>query len=277
MKHNLKDTTFIIPIRIESEDRLRNIITVCCYLLETFDTNIIVKEVDDSSVFMDVAYPQIKEYVGDYIDNLIHIFERKDPNDNVFYRMRYINEMISLSNTKVIANYDVDVLLPVETCLASQSSILEGGADVVYPYGKGMWQKRIFADDALVSEFLSNDCDFSILEKKSDNDLSDSGHVQFLSREVYVEGGMENENFRGPAPEDKERLYRFTTLGYNVVRLNTYVYHLEHSRGANSYPVAYTQNPFMRDNMNLWDYLSKLSREELREYYNNQKYLKKYK
>ena len=40
MKKDIKDTTFIIPIRIESEDRLRNVITVCCFLLETFDTKI---------------------------------------------------------------------------------------------------------------------------------------------------------------------------------------------------------------------------------------------
>ncbi len=51
MKNNLKDTTFIIPIRIESEDRLRNVITVCCFLLENFDTKVIIKEVDRKSVF----------------------------------------------------------------------------------------------------------------------------------------------------------------------------------------------------------------------------------
>ena len=43
---DLKDTTFIIPVKIESDDRLRNVITVCCFLLENFDTKVIVKEVD---------------------------------------------------------------------------------------------------------------------------------------------------------------------------------------------------------------------------------------
>ena len=75
MKKDLKDTTFIIPIRIESEDRLRNVITVCCFLLETFDTKIILKEIDNTSVFQERALPQIKEFVGDAIDNITHIFE----------------------------------------------------------------------------------------------------------------------------------------------------------------------------------------------------------
>ena len=54
MKTDLSQATFIIPIRIESNDRLRNVITSICYLLKNFDTNIIVKEVDKTSVFLDL-------------------------------------------------------------------------------------------------------------------------------------------------------------------------------------------------------------------------------
>ena len=50
------------------------------------------------------------------------------------------------------------------------------------------------ADDDLVSEFLSNDFDFSILEKKSTK-YDKYGFCQFFNREVYIEGGLENENF----------------------------------------------------------------------------------
>ena len=46
---DLSNATFIIPIRIESEDRLRNVLTVVYFLLNNFDTNIIVKEVDSGN------------------------------------------------------------------------------------------------------------------------------------------------------------------------------------------------------------------------------------
>ena len=69
MKKDLKNTTFIIPIRIESEDRLRNVITICCFLLDNFDTKIIIKEVDKTSVFKERALPQISEFVEDSISN----------------------------------------------------------------------------------------------------------------------------------------------------------------------------------------------------------------
>ena len=78
MKRDLKDTTFIIPICIESEDRMRNVITSLCYILDNFDTKVILKEVDTESVFQNQALPQIAEYVEDGIENLTHIFEKKD-------------------------------------------------------------------------------------------------------------------------------------------------------------------------------------------------------
>ena len=83
---------------------------------------------------------------------------------------------------------------------------------------------------------------------------------------------MENENFRAYAPEDKERYFRFTTLGYKVGRVNDYVYHLEHARGENSW----FNNPHMQSNNNEWDKISKMDKKALLEYYSNQDYLKKY-
>ena len=41
----MKDLTFIIPTRIETEDRLRNIISSVSYLLKHLPAKVIVKEV----------------------------------------------------------------------------------------------------------------------------------------------------------------------------------------------------------------------------------------
>jgi hypothetical protein len=273
MKHDLSKATFIIPIRIESEDRMRNVITSILFLLENFDTTVIVKEVDTISVFQKSVLPQLKEYF-DNLDNLVHIFEQSD--DPVFYRMKILNEMIAMSKTDVVINSDCDILLPIQAYIDAYELIISKKADVVYPYGSGYYQKQIFADDELVSEFLSNDFDFSILDKKSNIWTSDFGWVQFFNRKVYIGGGMENENFRGSSPEDKERYYRFSTLGYNVIRLENFIYHLEHTRGRNSWPESYHGNPYMKDNLLLWESLQQMNKEQLLNYYSNQEYLKKY-
>lgn len=268
MKSDLKDATFIIPIRIESSDRLRNVITTTAFLLENFDTNIIIKEVDSESVFKKEALPILEDILEVDI-NINHIFEKS--NDSSFHRQRVLNEMIIESKTKIVVNYDCDVLLPLESYKTAYDMILSDEYDVVYPYGQGEYQRQVIPSDEVVSHFLQT-LDYNHLDKHSNSYSSDFGWVQFFNRKVYIEGGMENENFIAYAPEDKERFYRFSTLGYNVGRIDKFVYHLEHSRSHNSW----FNNPHMQSNNNLWNQLQNMNKEQLIKYYSNQEYLKKY-
>lgn len=268
MKIDLLEATFIIPIRIESSDRLRNVITTTAFLLENFDTNIIIKEVDSESIFQRDAIPILKDIL-DVPIKINHIFEKSD--DSLFHRQKVLNEMICESKTKIVVNYDCDVLLPLDSYHESYQSILHNKYDVVYPYGEGMYQQQVKATDEIVSYFLQT-CNFEYLENQSNLHTSDFGWVQFFNRKVYIDGGMENENFKAYAPEDKERFYRFTTLGYNIGRINNYVYHLEHSRGENSW----FNNPHMASNIQEWEKIQTMNKEQLLKYYLEQDYLKKY-
>lgn len=268
MKLDLSEATFIIPIRIESSDRLRNVITSIAFLLENFDTNIIIKEVDFESVFQRDALPILKDIL-DIDINIQHIFEKS--HEPLFHRQRVLNEMIAETKTEMVINYDCDVLLPLDSYHEAYQSILHHTHDVIYPYGQGMYQYQVKATDEIVSEFLQTG-DFSVLDKHSNLHTSDFGWVQFFNRQVYIDGGMENENFKSYAPEDKERFYRFVELGYNVGRINDYVYHLEHSRGENSW----FSNPHMISNMEEWEKIQKMNKQQLIEYYSQQEYLKKY-
>ena len=270
MKIDLKDATFIVPIRIESDDRLRNVITTLCFLISNFDTNIIVHEVDKESIFEKDALPQIKEYLENDISSLTHIFEQSDSPS--FHRQRVLNDMLMLANTSVVVNYDCDILLPIESYVSAYNLLLSKESDVVYPYGYGDYQKQIFADDELVSDFLNSDFDFEILEQKSKIYMSQYGFVQFFNRQVYIDGGMENENFVAYAPEDVERFYRFTTLGYNVSRVDSVVYHLEHKRTENSW----FNNPYMQSNNDEWEKIQKMGSQQLKNYILNQNYYKSY-
>jgi hypothetical protein len=268
MKIDLTEATFIIPIRIESNDRLRNVITTTAFLLENFDTNIIIKEVDSESIFKNVALPILKNIL-DVDVKIHHIYEKSDSPS--FHRQKVLNEMIAAADTEIVVNYDCDVLLPLESYHEAYISILHHTHDVIYPYGQGMYQKQVPASDEVVSDFLQS-MDYSILDSNSTISTSDFGWAQFFNRQVYIDGGMENENFVAYAPEDKERFYRFTTLDYNVGRIDDYVYHLEHSRGQNSW----INNPHMNTNNNEWEKVQNMNKEQIKEYYSKQEYLKKY-
>jgi hypothetical protein len=271
-KIDLSNCTFIIPIRLDSGDRTRNITTVLCYLLKTFNTKVILKEVDSRPFVEECVIKQIKEFLDkDEINNLIYLFEKSDSSE--FHRMKILNEMIEQVKTDIVVNYDCDALLKAETCIEAVKLIVKKNYDLVYPYGLGDYQYQIFATDALVSDFINNNFDFSILEKNSNIHRSEFGHVQFIKTKSYINAGMENENFISWSPEDKERYFRFNVLGYNVGRIDhSYVYHLEHYRGHNSG----FENPYITRNNELWNYLQTLNQKQLRRYYQSQKYLKKY-
>ena len=268
MKTDLSKATFIIPIRIESQDRLRNVITTTAFLLENFDTNIIIKEVDSESVFIRDVVPVLKDFY-DVNTRIFHIFEKSD--EPLFHRQKVLNEMIADAETEIVVNYDCDVILPLESYKTAYRGITEGIYDVVYPYGSGMYQKQVKATDDVVSQFLQTG-NYQYLDEVSNIHTSDFGWVQFFNRDVYIKGGMENENFKAYAPEDKERFYRFNALGYNIGRIENYVYHLEHARGENSW----FSNPHMQSNMDEWEKIQSMSKERLIEYYSQQEYLKKY-
>ena len=272
MKHDLSQATFIIPIRIESPDRLRNVVTTLAFLIENFDTNIIVKEVDKESVFHRDALPILENVLDkeNIFTNFNYIFDKSD--DPLFHRQRILNEMVMEADTEIVVNYDCDVILPIDSYLSSYERIRNGISDVVYPYGQGNYQKQVEQSDDVVSNFLESG-DYYHLDSASKIHTSDFGWAQFFKRSVYIEGGLENENFKAYAPEDKERYYRFTKMGYHVDRIaDGWVYHLEHTRGENSW----FTNPHMESNMGEWNKIKQMSREQLKEYYSQQDYLKKY-
>ena len=108
---DLSNVTFIIPLRIDSDDRLRNIILSTSFLLSKFDCKVIIKESDDMSKFDTWARPLIESIVD--TKNLTYIFEENY--DEHFHRTRLLNEMILETTTDIVVNYDSDIILPIES------------------------------------------------------------------------------------------------------------------------------------------------------------------
>ena len=167
MRRDLSKATFIIPIRIESSDRLRNVITTTAFLLENFDTNIIIKEVDSESIFKRDALPILKDILDVDID-IKHIFEYSE--EPLFHRQKVLNEMIMEVDTEIVINYDCDAILPIESYEIAYNGILDGTYDVVYPYGHGRYQYQVTASDEVVSHFLETN-DYEYLKNHSKKDL----------------------------------------------------------------------------------------------------------
>ena len=261
--------TFLIPVKLESEDRVRNLKTVLTYLLTKFDAKIQVQEHDVENRFTKLVMPYINERFGPIIHRLEYTFDQQT--EPYFHKTKVLNDMLLRSDTEVVCNYDTDVLLPETTYHSAYNAIMNGDCDAVYPYGCGVYQKAITYSEDTFNKFIKSDMDLTSLHPYANLSNSTIGWCQFIRRTNYINSFMMNENFHAWGPEDSELYYRLNILGNRVGRVNDYVYHLEHSRTNDSW----FTNPLWKENFMLWNWIREQSGETILNYCREQDYVQK--
>ena len=278
-RFDLDKCTFIIPLRIETADRMRNILTILIYLTRNFNTRVIVKEVDKESVYEREVLPLLKQALEpEMLSCIDHIFEKSD--DFTFHRTKILNDMLWMVDTPVVCNYDSDIILPLESYINATNMIskgwvhpeVEGGepVKVVYPYGFGTYQLQCHVDDEHVTDFINSGFNFEAFNGRLREWDAKYGFCQFFDTEEYKKLGGENENFIAYGYEDDERYYRFNLLS-SVARITEQVFHLEHGRTKNSW----FNNPHCEDNKSLWEILKVKGKKSLTKYYEEVDYIKR--
>jgi len=264
----MKDLTFLLPCRIESEDRLKNVVTSVTYLLKNFpEAKVILKEVDTHSHFKFRALPVINKYAD--IGNLTHIFEESD--EKFFHKTRILNDLLVASETSIVYNHDVDIVLPKSSYEIAYNAITSGNADAVYPFGCGVYQWAVNYSESTFNQFLDSNFDFDVLNDSKFRVASSIGWGQMLKKQVEIDAGLWNENFISWGAEDCEFYFRLNAFGFKVGRVNEDVYHFEHGRTFNSH----YHNPKFMDNHNLWQNIRTWDAPKLQAYYQQQEYIKK--
>lgn len=221
-KYDLTDVSFLIPIRLDSIIRLENLIASIKFLLKNFKTKVIVLQADkyDNGILKKLLNRNV-EY---------HFI--KD-SDDIFYRTIYINEMVKMAKTPIVAIWDADVIVPTNQILESVEKI-RNGIDVSYPY-----DGHFYDTFSIIRELYIKKKDIRILTKNINkmnliygNNMK--GGAFIINRSKYIDSGMENEYFYGWGPEDFERYCRWQILGYKINFTKGNLYHLTHTRGINS-------------------------------------------
>lgn len=242
---DLSDITFIIPLRLDSMDRLVNLKHVIMTICQHFKTNIILLECDSSR--------KINFSLSCATVNCEYLFiEDKSP---LFHRTKLLNIMIRMAKTPYVANYDCDVILPIPAYAKAYSLLKE--YDVVYPYG-GMFlnikpeEKKLIVSDGVAIESV----DVKKFDLLNDNSV---GGALFVRRDSYIKSGLENEYMVSFGPEDAERFARWKILGYKIARLDNPLYHLCHPKLVNSC----TANPAHKANEVEYEKVRAMKKEEL--------------
>lgn len=246
----MNDLTFIIPVRVDSEVRLRNLLMVLDYLLgHAPGASFIILEGD--------VQPKVTGLPED--SRIKYLFIEDD--DPVFHRTRYLNRMTRLVRTAFLAVWDTDVLVSGQQIAAALEYLRSGEADFVFPYEGKLFQVSPFFQDIFKSSGeLTGLAGFRDVMPTMFG-YNSYGGCFIVNREKYIEAGMENEYFYGWGPEDLERVKRWEILGYNIRRVEESAFHFSHPVLDNSR--SFNEDIGKQNNRELFRICAML-REELR-------------
>jgi GT2 family glycosyltransferase len=246
---DLSDVTFAIPVKLDSEDRENNLNLVIDYLNHHFITNIIV--CDESSTDK-LAYIKPKCTYIYHQSNLPYT-----------HKTKAVNLIAKMVKTPIIAIWDTDALVEIDSIIASCEALRENKLDSIYPYN------GIFEDLPQSFHQQAIDCGYDLSSIPASAFLPNQGNsvggAILFQQKVFMAGGMMNENFKSYGWEDNELLERFYKLGYRIGRVNGVLVHLSHYRGENSS----IKNIFSENNKREFQKIKQMNRQQTEEYVRN--------
>ena len=246
MKIDLSNVTFNIPVKIDTIERQENLAITIEYLYHHFNTNIIVYEVANEKsaiVNLDPRVRHIIEIVG----------------SGPFHRTKYLNEMALISRTPIIVNYDCDVLFQPNNYIQAVHEIIQNKSTAAFPYD-GLFLNIKRNNIPYIREH--HDLTFIDPNKTENYGKNSMGGAIFWNKQLFIKGGMENENFISWGYEDWERIHRFKMLGGSICRVRGPLYHLDHPRGKDSCD----GNPYYAHNGKIYEDVTKHNASNIHEY-----------
>jgi hypothetical protein len=262
----LGDTAFVVPVRIDSPDRLRNLDLVLTWLGRNFEGHqTLVLEHGRAAEAESTA----REHGAE------HVFLRSD---GCFHKSRVFNLGLALADRAFVLLYDCDVLVPAPAIERAIETLRRDEADYVYPYNGVMLEVRC-GDDApravLDGAFLASTIvshgevaealpDDTTCLNGSESEPSTGGALACKRRALLLHGGF-NPNIVSYGCEDTELETRVRKLGARVVRLPGFnCFHVRHRRGPDS-----RYNHLHAANLAEWKKVEAMSAEEVSEYVRN--------
>lgn len=260
----LLNVSFVIPVRIDSYERSRNLDLLLDFILHHFKSKIYIMEADSSQHYiLKEKHPQV-EY---------HFIKDENP---VFQHTLYLNYLYQLVTTSIIAGWDTDAIVPATQITEVVNQIESGKAVMGLPYNGIM-----YATDPIHLQMYTQSGDIGVLQKNIPymfpmyGSLS-MGGAFIVNRNEYLQSGGDNENFLGWGPEDFERIKRMEILypEFPIYRASGSLFHLWHPRLLNS---GYANIQYEQNGKQEFIKICSMTTEELRTYISTWPWLDRFK
>lgn len=225
----MKAFSFIIPVRIDNEDRLRNLQATLNYLFRHFTkSEVIIVENAQQRQVTDLlsSFPSVK-YV--FIENA-----------HEFARSRTINAGARVAEREYLVIYDLDVFISPAALQRSARILGRGHKKVILPHNTIFMNvsgetKRKIMDSLDISSLPVIHSLRSIIANPELSIYPVSSGVVIFERSAFLIAGGFNRNMTSYGWEDVEILKRMFKLGFYSHILGGYnVIHLDHKRGSDS-------------------------------------------
>jgi len=217
MKNN--NITFIVPVHVDSIERLENFITSIGLLLSYNLGDVVVLE---TSKYRNNFIPK---YFADKID-YHHLASR----DNIYYKTFLVNYLARNIKTKYLCIWDVDIIIKSNLLNKAINLLTDENYDFVLPYNGTCYNvcgilRECFIGNKDIRFLYRNIPKMNLLYNKSL-----VGGVVFLNTLKFHEVGLDNEYIYGWGPEDFERYERCKKLNLKIELVDGEIFHLDHPR-----------------------------------------------
>lgn len=246
---DLSDVTFVIPLYVESEDRLRNLEIVLRFIARHFRTHVLV--VEDTGKGTGGTAKNIAAGLG---------FEHMAIGDNdtpYFHKTWMVNRGIQKSTTPMVVVHDSDIAMNRLQYVLARDAIRDG-SDAAFPYN-GTFIDTPSENFGAFAESL----DIVALDPLAPgNDfpgITGYGGAVFFSRHAFDTSGGFNETIVAWGLEDREMIERLEKLGMSARRGDGPLFHLRHVRTVNSNET----HPFWAANVRILDEIRDMDRAAL--------------
>lgn len=243
--------SFLIPLRVDSDERVRNLDLLLTELIQIEGADIWILEADRYSRY------QLKT-----TDPNVHYIFIEDANP-VFHRTKYLNRLLKETDCDIAGIWDTDVMIRKEQIREAIDSLKMGCAAMSFPY-----DGRFYMISPEMSNSFVKEKSFETLEEHFGrhnlvHGFHSVGGAFWVNRKNYLQSGGENEHFYGWGPEDAERVKRMEILGLRVYRAKGALFHLYHPRKENS---CYQNKEIELRNRQEFLNVCSMTQEELQKY-----------
>ena len=216
----LDDVTFVIPVRIETADRLANVKKLVNWLGRTYNSPILIGSEEPESL-------------RSILPSRVQVVAIDGHPDLPFHMTRVVNEIVRHATTAIRVHLDTDTLLPPDQLMQAVEILRAKEADMVLPFTFAVGVPKTEH-----AEFVAGVLELGRLKQPRPMLGLPTGLVQVWNADSFEKSGTENEHLIGWAPEDAERVVRLEKLKMKVRRVAGPAFHLDHetipSRGPTS-------------------------------------------